>query len=592
MLCLSRVSVVNGDADSLGWQNLEDIPLLVDILRLRIQNAVEISPAGATDNVIELKLCVEGQAHRLNFLIYEVESYPDSGGIMMGEDGESELVEAINELLGDREHLELNEVLSSAMQVLKVDAPELELQDSDEDLVSDEGTGIMDDSYERCNRPGWKKMKWQERRPADQGPVELCDLVEDQRLSVREKRRKGEPPELTNEELKAAGEQIFNSKEAFSILSNELYSLQTQMTQGIQADAVDFNVYHWAVRLRGFEGCLAEDLKQLQASQGYDFVELRVFFKEDLHPFYPPSFALIRPRLQGRRSVRGDEIKKEREDRAVWSDLRLEPFRELMAELHAGAHVLDAGCGAGVPIAKAIVDDARQMRVTGVDISPRQIELAKQLVPSDRATFLCSDMTALDCEAESFDAICAFFSVFHLPRRDHAAFFARAASWLRPGGRFVFNLGAGFEDGDGECGLEMDFLGTTMVWSSYPRDDTVKLLSAAGLSLVKDELHTVRTGVDLHSARNDLEAHPEGAFSPLEQRLAQLQRLRGIKPQQLQVDVPGNAYEDDPWAQSSELAASCFGALGGKRSPAQTGEGGSCELFGWKDATEFVPHGI
>ena len=32
-------------------------------------------------------------------------------------------------------------------------------------------------------------------------------------------------------------------------------------------------------------------------------------------------------------------------------DLRQEPFRELMAELPAGAHVLDAGCGAGVPIA-------------------------------------------------------------------------------------------------------------------------------------------------------------------------------------------------------------------------------------------------
>ncbi|CAK9018060.1 unnamed protein product [Durusdinium trenchii] len=365
------------------------------------------------DNVIELKLCVEGQAHRLNFLIYEVESYPDSGGIMMGEDGESELVEAINELLGDREHLELNEVLSSAMQVLKVDAPELELQDSDEDLVSDEGTGIMDDSYERCNRPGWKKMKWQE--------------VEDQRLSVREKRRKGEPPELTNEELKAAGEQIFNSKEAFSILSNELYSLQTQMTQGIQADAVDFNVYHWAVRLRGFEGCLAEDLKQLQASQGYDFVELRVFFKEDLHPFYPPSFALIRPRLQGRYDVQAALACHPRLQLKGWS-----PFQ-----------------------------------------SSRDLLLAVQ-----------------------------------------------------------------------------SFLGRI-------------------------------SRVDLHSARNDLEAHPEGAFSPLEQRLAQLQRLRGIKPQQLQVDVPGNAYEDDPWAQSSELAASCFGALGGKRSPAQTGEGEPERAGGW-----------
>jgi len=36
----------------------------------------------------------------------------------------------------------------------------------------------------------------------------------------------------------------------------------------------------------------------------------------------------------------------------------------------------------------------------------------------------------------------------------------------------------------------------------------------------------------------------QGAFSPLEQRLAQLQRLCGVKPPQLQLDVAGNAYED------------------------------------------------
>ena len=33
---------------------------------------------------------------------------------------------------------------------------------------------------------------------------------------------------------------------------------------------------------------------------GYDYVELRVTFKEDLHPFYPPTIALVRPRLHGR----------------------------------------------------------------------------------------------------------------------------------------------------------------------------------------------------------------------------------------------------------------------------------------------------
>ena len=33
---------------------------------------------------------------------------------------------------------------------------------------------------------------------------------------------------------------------------------------------------------------------------GYNYVELRVAFKEDLHPFYPPTIAVLRPQLYGR----------------------------------------------------------------------------------------------------------------------------------------------------------------------------------------------------------------------------------------------------------------------------------------------------
>ena len=161
---------------------------------------------------------------------------------------------------------------------------------------------------------------------------------------------------------------------------------------------------------------------------------------------------------------------------------------------------MDAGCGAGVPIAKAVVEDPRQMHVTGVDISPRQIELASELVPSDRARFICDDMSSVVFEDESFDAVCAFFAVFHIPRRDHEAFFKRVASWLRPGGSFVFNLGSGLDDGEGDCGLETDFLGATMVWSSHPRDKTIALLSAAGLTVVRDELKTVTVGDDVDDA--------------------------------------------------------------------------------------------
>ena len=90
-------------------------------------------------------------------------------------------------------------------------------------------------------------------------------------------------------------------------------------------------------------------------------------------------------------------------------DMRMGSWAALAAALPEGAHVLDAGCGAGVPLAKSIVEDERQLRVTGVDISPRQIELAKELVKSPRASFLCDDVSVITFEDGSFDAVCAFF---------------------------------------------------------------------------------------------------------------------------------------------------------------------------------------
>ena len=51
---------------------------------------------------------------------------------------------------------------------------------------------------------------------------------------------------------------------------------------------------------------------------------------------------------------------------------------ELMPWLSAGTPVLDLGCGCGIPVAKRL---AVRHRVTGVDISPVQIQRARQLVP-------------------------------------------------------------------------------------------------------------------------------------------------------------------------------------------------------------------
>lgn len=74
----------------------------------------------------------------------------------------------------------------------------------------------------------------------------------------------------------------------------------------------------------------------------------------------------------------------------------------LLNALPAGAEVLDLGCGAGLPTTCEL---ARRFRVTGVDISARQIELARQNVP--QARFIQADITQLDFPPARFDAIVA-----------------------------------------------------------------------------------------------------------------------------------------------------------------------------------------
>jgi SAM-dependent methyltransferase len=59
----------------------------------------------------------------------------------------------------------------------------------------------------------------------------------------------------------------------------------------------------------------------------------------------------------------------------------------LMDLIPAGGHVLDLGCGAGIPVAREL---SRKADVVGLDISTRQIELARLNVPVAR--FINGDM--------------------------------------------------------------------------------------------------------------------------------------------------------------------------------------------------------
>ncbi len=153
--------------------------------------------------------------------------------------------------------------------------------------------------------------------------------------------------------------------------------------------------------------------------------------------------------------------------------------RDLDARLEDRADVLELGCGRGVPATRAL---ARRHRVTGVDISAVQIELARHHVPE--ASFIHGDAMELEIAPASVDAVVALFVFGHVPVLEQPGLIARIGLWLRDGGFFLGTFGAG------EAGEEVDadWLGAPMFFASLGAEAYLPRLCDAGLEPVRDEV--------------------------------------------------------------------------------------------------------
>jgi ubiquinone/menaquinone biosynthesis C-methylase UbiE len=170
---------------------------------------------------------------------------------------------------------------------------------------------------------------------------------------------------------------------------------------------------------------------------------------------------------------------------------------ELRERVSAGGRVLDAGCGAGRPVAETLVAD---YDLVGVDLSCEQVRMASERVPGE--PFLQGDVTALPLADESVDAVAAYHSVIHVPGEEHPAVAREFARVLRPGGHLLMTIGASEWEGTNDDWLDT---GVEMQWSIPAPEDSVSMLEDAGFEVcwrrVVDDAMGEKTGFVLARRR-------------------------------------------------------------------------------------------
>ena len=103
-----------------------------------------------------------------------------------------------------------------------------------------------------------------------------------------------------------------------------------------------------------------------------------------------------------------------------------------------GKTVLDVGCGEGT---NSILLAKLGAQVTGIDISPKSIELAGKRAEINQVSgscrLLCSPLETADLEPESFDIIWGD-AILHHVIADLANVLSRLTRWAKPGALMVF----------------------------------------------------------------------------------------------------------------------------------------------------------
>lgn len=170
----------------------------------------------------------------------------------------------------------------------------------------------------------------------------------------------------------------------------------------------------------------------------------------------------------------------------------LAAFAELVLA-SGGGPVVDAGSGTGRATAHL---HTLGLDVSGIDLSPRMVEVARESYPAVR--FDVGSMTELNLPDHSLNGLLAYYSIIHIPDERLPALFTEFHRVLAPGGYLLL----AFQVGDGSLHLS-EALGhaVALEFRRLQPDRISALLERAGLI---EQARTVR------KPQSDLESTRQG----------------------------------------------------------------------------------
>ncbi len=116
------------------------------------------------------------------------------------------------------------------------------------------------------------------------------------------------------------------------------------------------------------------------------------------------------------------------DDELIRSDEKINIILE-NAGVRAGAKVLDVACGTGVLIPDYLKKGVGS--VTGIDISPKMIEIAQSKFRGDNVRFVCGDVESADV-GRDYDCVVVYNAFPHFPEPERLI--GRLSSLLSEGG--------------------------------------------------------------------------------------------------------------------------------------------------------------